>query len=175
MKKWENIILHTIGFGTISSLALAANEAAEPIIISYPVEITYAILALAMVILAVGLVAPKIGISSQNRWKIIVAGIIAGLLIAPMIYLDRVVITPTEVYQNTGFWFLPTKKGFKYSEVKLVRPLIKEVGLKRRATLIWEIHYLNGQTKDINPGDLWEDNSSSIISHLQGYRVVFAE
>ncbi len=96
---------------------------------------------------------------------------VAGLsaLIVPGMYLDRVVITPTEITQKTGLWFAPMVKGFRYADVRAVS--IRTVQKKNMDVRRWVVTRIDGTTWEIDPGDLWEYNESVVVAKLRGYGV----
>ncbi len=38
---------------------------------------------------------------------------------APAMWFDRVIVTPTEIRQKTGLWFAPRHRGFRYCRGQL--------------------------------------------------------
>jgi hypothetical protein len=113
----------------------------------------------------------------RNNWGARVTGvsaliaIFAGLLIAPSMAVDRVTVTPTEIEQKTGFWFAQTVKGFKYADVASIE-IGEQIGRKRRQ-VVWNVHRKDGRVNVVDPGDLWEMNSSQIVPLLEQYGVTF--
>ena len=98
---------------------------------------------------------------------------VAGLsgLIVPGMYQDRVVITPTEITQTTGFWFAPKVNSFRYADVRSVS--IRTVEKRDHDARLWVVRRKDGTTQEIDPGDLWEFNESLIVTKLRGYGVNF--
>ena len=97
--------------------------------------------------------------------------VMAGAFTVPIMWLDRVVITPTEIYQETGFWFRPTHKGFRFADVEAIR--IQEVKRRRRSSRDWFVDRVGGNQDQISPGDLWESNEDFVVEKLKGYGVPF--
>jgi len=102
-----------------------------------------------------------------------IVGLVAGLLFAPAMYADRVIVTGTGITQKTGFWFSPTHKGFQYADVAHVRITDKPMGPKQRMTEVWEVHHRTGLVEDIRPGDLWSTNADEIVALLKVRGVAF--
>ena len=98
---------------------------------------------------------------------------LAGLsaLIVPGMYIDAVVITPTEIRQTTGLWFAQKAKGFRYSEVRSVT--IKTVEKENLDARVWVVRRTDGTTQEIDPGDLWEYNEAFVVAKLREYGVRF--
>ena len=94
-----------------------------------------------------------------------VSVLVAGF-IAPMLAMDRVVLDDEKLEQTTGFWYAPTVKGFKLADVALVT-----IGIAKdednRDYEVWVVGMKNGETREIDPGDLWEMNGSDIIERLR--------
>ena len=97
--------------------------------------------------------------------------VMAGAFTVPIMWLDRVVITPTEIYQETGFWFRPTYKGFRFADVEAIR--IQEVKRRRRSSRDWFVSRVGGNQVQISPGALWESNEDFVVEKLKGYGVPF--
>lgn len=137
-------------------------------IIAIPVGITAVLLAIAIILLK----------TKSLMWLAILPvlfSLLSGGLFAPMMILDRVEVTPTSIEQTTGFWWDPTRKGFTYSDVIKVQITKKRVGPKLQLHTIWEVHFLDGRVKDIEPGDLWEMNSEEIVKRLENFGVIFEQ
>jgi hypothetical protein len=100
----------------------------------------------------------------------LVGAVLLGGFLAPMMYLDRVVVTLEKIEQTTGFWWSPTVKGFAYSGVALVR-ITTARDRRGRSFEMWEVHYKDGAVKEIDPGDLWVVNGAEIVSLLRKYNV----
>ena len=91
---------------------------------------------------------------------------VAGVIFAPMIALDRVVLDDEKLEQTTGFWFAPTVKGFRLADAFSVT-IRNEPNRKGRETEVWIITMKSGQTQRIDPGDLWEMNGDDIAARLE--------
>lgn len=97
--------------------------------------------------------------------------VMAGAFAVPIMWLDRVVITPTEIHQKTGFWFFSKHKGFRFADVEAIR--IQEVKRRRRSSRDWFVNLVGGNQDQISPGDLWESNEAFVVEKLKGYGVTF--
>ena len=95
-----------------------------------------------------------------------------GATILPGMYLDSVVITPTEITQKTGLWFAPTVKTVRYADVRSIsiRTVQKRKGPDAR---LWVARRTDGTVQEIDPGDLWEFNEELVVRKLSGYGVTF--
>ena len=144
----------------------------DPVVIKFSVGV----LAIPFVVTAVGIMA---AIVFSVRRECVYAGVamvvaaVAGLLFAPSMLRDRIVITDQHIEQSTGFVWSPTVKGFEYEQVDYVHITEKRTGPKRRLSEVWEVHYGNGSIRDIDPGDLWEGNSGKIVGLLRERGVEF--
>jgi hypothetical protein len=170
--RWRAILLASAGFGACISPSFATNGE-QTVVYRFSTTTVLIPVVVSLVLVAVGWLSPRMGIPGRYRWRLVALGVFAGILFAPMMYLDRVVVSPTGIVQRTGFWFMPTVKGFAYDDVRFVRVTTERVGPKRRLETIWQVHYLDGSTEDIDPGDLWANNSDTIIPLLQDRGVVF--
>ncbi|WP_437966625.1 hypothetical protein WMF04_44670 [Sorangium sp. So ce260] len=90
---------------------------------------------------------------------------VAGGFIAPMLAMDRVVLDDQKLEQTTGFWFAPTVKGFRFADVSSVT-IGTARDRKKREYEIWIVRLKDGQTREIDPGDLWEMNGQDIARRL---------
>src|SRR4030095_6548549 len=89
----------------------------------------------------------------------------AGGIVAPMLAMDRVVLDDNKLEQTTGFWFAPTVKGFRFADVEFVT-IGTARDRKNRKYEVWLVKLKNGQTQEIDPGDLWVKNDKDIIERL---------
>jgi hypothetical protein len=93
-----------------------------------------------------------------------------GGLLAPALTFDRVVINDQKLEQTTGFWWSPTVKGFQFSDVSSVY-ITSAKDWRYRQYEVWVVFLRNGETRQIDPGYLWEVNGSDIVRRLQGYGI----
>ena len=92
--------------------------------------------------------------------------VLAGGIFAPMLALDRVVLDDQKLEQTTGFWFAPTVKGFRLTDVESVT--ISTVrDMKNRKYEVWIAKMKDGHSQEVDPGDLWEMNGRDIIERLR--------
>ena len=93
-----------------------------------------------------------------------------AVLFGPMLFCDRVTVTQAGLTQTTGFWFVPSVKGFQFSETKSIT-ITTEITRNGLRNEIWHIHKADGTTERIDPGDLWEMNSDEIIPILNEHDI----
>jgi hypothetical protein len=91
---------------------------------------------------------------------------VAGGVFAPMLAMDRVVLDDEKLEQTTGFWFAPTVKGFRFADVASIA-IGTTRDRKNREVEVWRVKGKDGQTREIDPGDLWEMNGQDIIGRLR--------
>lgn len=122
--------------------------------------------------IAIAVLAASIGaLLLWRRQPLIIALIafgvsaVAGGLFAPMLAMDRVVLDDEKLEQTTGFWFAPTVKGFRLAEVASVA-IGTARDRKNREIEVWIVKGRDGQTREIDPGDLWEMNGQDILRRL---------
>ena len=93
-------------------------------------------------------------------------GLLGLGIIGPTIALDTVIVTKKSIYQKTGFWFHPTFKGFDFAGVDHI-----EIGAVRQrrgepAQDHWFV-YRGSKIQEIDPGDLWANNSDTIVPWIR--------
>ncbi len=123
--------------------------------------------AISAALFAVGFLGRRIGIPAGIRWVMIALGGIAGIVVAPMVYMERVTVSKTEITQQTGLPLVPLIEGFRYDEVQMIRLTTTRTGRRQRIIAIWEITYKDGNIDNFNPSDLWERNTDSIVPWLE--------
>ncbi|WP_441291277.1 hypothetical protein ACSRUE_13130 [Sorangium sp. KYC3313] len=123
--------------------------------------------------IAVAVLAASIGVLLLWRRQPLVVALIAfgvsavaGGLFAPMLAMDRVVLDDEKLEQTTGFWFAPTVKGFRHADVASVA-IGTARDRKNRKIEVWIVKMRDGQTREIDPGDLWEMNGQDILRRLR--------
>jgi hypothetical protein len=107
-----------------------------------------------------------IGLAVALPWCVLSA------IMVPTVLRDEVLVTGESVYQTTGFWFAPTRKGFRFDEVASVRVCDKP-DRDGHMSMIWELHYRDGHVRDLDPGDLWEISSPEVVARLKRRGVQF--
>lgn len=127
---------------------------------------------IAVALIVVALIAFVKGPHPLVGWFVLCVAFVPGAIFAPSMYFDQVVISSNKIEQTTGFFLLPTVKGFRYEAVEFIR--IKSViGRRNRISAIWEIHNKSGAISEIDPGDLWENNTQEIVKLLDQNGVSF--
>ncbi|WP_438032978.1 hypothetical protein [Sorangium sp. So ce204] len=123
--------------------------------------------------IAIAAIAASIGVLLLWRRQPLVVALIAfgvsavaGGLFAPMLAMDRVVLDDEKLEQTTGFWFAPTVKGFRLAEVESIA-IGTARDRKNREYEVWIVKGRDGETREIDPGDLWEMNGQDILLRLR--------
>jgi len=120
-------------------------------------------------VVAVGVVMCR----QEGYWEkgIIVAGVAVmfAIFILPGIFLDQVRMDEKGVHQRTGFWFMPTRKGFDYSELSSVA--VSEVEKRHTVETQWTLYLKNGGTRVLDPGDLWDACAAEVIQSLMAKKI----
>ena len=130
-----------------------------------------------MIAVPAAVIAAATALAYRFRAARIPAGIVifctAGLggLLVPGMYLDAVVITPTEIDQPRGFWFERSPRGFRYADVRSVS--IRDVREGEATIRVWTLRRKDGTTRELDPGDLWNFNEDLVVRKLRGYGVAF--
>jgi hypothetical protein len=107
----------------------------------------------------------------RKHWPLRVSLILFGLavfvggLMAPAMWMDRVVLDEEKLEQTTGFWWSPTIKGFRLAEARFVQ-IVTRRDSKGRKYEVWQVQMKDGRVQEIDPGDLWERNGKDITDRL---------
>ena len=139
--------------------------------LSFPVAISFIPLAIALLIIAVGVFLWRKKVKGAAIVVLVIGGLFA-VVFGPMLFMDRVTVGPSGVHQTTGFWFSPIEKGFQFSGLE--RVLITTArDMKDREIEVWVAEYESGPPITVDPGDLWELNGDRIIAYMEerGIRV----
>lgn len=136
-------------------------------------ELVLGLGAAALVLTAIGvaMVLARPGPKRVTRLVLAAYAIFVGVLILPAMWRDRIVISPTEIWQKSGPWFTPNHKGFRYQNVKSVLRL--EISASLRSGRMWVVEYVDGGREEFNLGTLWENNEDVIVAKLRGFGVQF--
>jgi hypothetical protein len=128
-----------------------------------------------MVAVPVGALLVGFGLSCFRQTLVpglvtMLVALVIGVGLVPGIYKDTVTITPTEIKQTTGLWFAPTVNLVRYSDVQSIsiQTVKKRKGGDARR---WMIHHTDGTTRELDPGDLWENNEAFVVKKLREYGV----
>src|SRR5262249_17743566 len=93
-----------------------------------------------LTIVLAGLAAVPAGVvlmaRNQRFWGIClaIAGPVGAGVVAPGMYLDRVVVSETGFYSRHGFWWSPTIHEIRYDELKVVNVVVEEKAGRRGKT-----------------------------------------
>jgi hypothetical protein len=93
--------------------------------------------------------------------------VVAAVMFAPTMLMERVVVSPSEFSVTSGFWFAPVRQGFVYQKVQLVR--FRTLGRKPA----WQIDFKDGHKEMIGSTPLWVQNEKSIIEALERHGISF--
>jgi hypothetical protein len=132
----------------------------------FPIYVPGIAVVIAIVAAAIGVVLLRKQAPGIFTFMALGFAALAGGVITPMLALDRVVLDDLKLEQTTGFWFAPTVKGFLLDEVESVTIGVAR-DRKKREYEVWIVKMKNGDSREINPGDLWEMNGPDIIPRLQ--------
>jgi hypothetical protein len=148
------------------------EEAGTTATLSYQHGFVLLVGAISLVVLAIGLIVLRRPAARRFGAVLSFCGGLFVFIAAPGMWNDRVVITPTEIRQARGVWFLPQDTtGFRYSDVASIS--IRNVRKGRSSARVWLIAYTSGIHEEIDPGDLWADSEDIVVERLRGYGVQF--
>jgi hypothetical protein len=106
-------------------------------------------------------------------WIFGVVAFIAGALVAPSMFKDRIIVGSRSLTVKTGFWFAQLTKGFDYEGVSFVG-FKAHRNLKGEEILIWEIHYQDGNILGMELNDLWRLNAQETRAALETRGINFS-
>lgn len=112
---------------------------------------------------------------TRHRQLAIMASVVSlyvGLLLAPALAMDRVLLNDERLQQRTGFWFSPTTSGFRLADVDHIQISTKR-GPKSRMQTVWSVNFKDGRSLQIEPSSLWERNSLEILERLRAKGIEF--
>lgn len=69
--------------------------------------------------------------SARWGWALMLAAVLAGLLFAPGLFLDRATVSPEGFTLRTGFWFAPTRHEARFADLARIRLYAKERQTRR--------------------------------------------
>jgi len=116
---------------------------------------------LAIVILA----AVLFRFSNAGGYIVGTIGALFLFVFGPVLFKDKVVVNETGIVQTTGFWFSPTVKGISFEGLESVI-ITTRFDNQDRANEIWIAVYSSGESREVDPGDLWEMNGQPIREYL---------
>jgi hypothetical protein len=93
---------------------------------SYAVWVPTLVVIAGLAAVAWGVVLMTVRKKRLNGAFVIVAGVAAAGGIAPMMYLDRTVVSQDGFYSRHGFWWSPTVHDIRYDDLKLVQVGVEE-------------------------------------------------
>jgi len=123
-------------------------------------------LAIAVIAVAIGFVLRRKRMPTRLVVLAFAVAALLGVIVAPMLALDRVVLDDEKLEQTTGFWFAPSVKGFRIGDVEFIT-IGTATDNKGRSHEVWNVRLKGGQLLQIDPGDLWEMNDQDIIRRLR--------
>jgi hypothetical protein len=129
------------------------------------------LIAVPVIVIAIALV----GLRRES--KRLAFAVISGIAIVcavflPSVYLDALTLTPTGIWQRTGFWFNPNVRGFDFGHIRHIE--IRRESRRNTDSDIWYLHSPNARVTRYDPGDLWENNSHVLIPRLKEHGITFA-
>jgi hypothetical protein len=128
----------------------------------------------------IGLAAVPVGgvmFARGNRFKgglVAVIGPLAAVVIAPMFYLDRVVINEEGFSSRHGFWWSPTVHDIRYQDLAFVQ-VTEEVRTTRRGrsySYYFDCTFKSGRQERVPLGDVMKEALPEIAEHFRRHGVV---
>ena len=143
-------------------------------IFTFPLKIVLIPVAAAVVCLVLAILFfRKRGIRALGFLFLFLA-LVAGGVIAPLMFTDRITVTPTEISTTKGLWPNRWKEGFAFEDVEMVA-MTSSRGSGGRWTATWQVHYRDGRTQEIVVGDLWRSNEDRIKTLIESHGVTFLD
>ena len=131
---------------------------------------------LPVLVAVAGVAAVPIGIlifmrSKKRSWGVtlFILGPLAAGVIAPTLYLDRVVVSQNSFFSRHGFWWNPTVHQIPYDELKLVRVGAEERNSRRGKTYnyYFDCQFKSGKQDRVPLGDVMQEALPDIIEQFQ--------
>ena len=126
-------------------------------VITFEWWVTAAALAACVAAVPVGLLVRR---RSFWGWILLVGGPVVGVVVVPMLALDKVTVAPDQFHLTTGFWFAPTDRSVRFSELQTVTVTKTETrGRRGRKNVSYDLKCLKkgGGTEVIPIGTLMEE------------------
>ncbi len=170
-KSKQGIIITTVLMVLLGCASVFGDD--QTLVFRNPPKTAFISAGISIFFLMAAFLGIRFGINRMVRWVFITIGTISGAIFTPMVFMEQVTVSPTEITQETGLVFAPLIKGFKYEEVQKVLITTGKQGRRQRTIVIWEITYRDGNVERLNPSDLWERNSEPIVRRLEELGVLF--
>lgn len=132
-----------------------------------------------LVILA-GVAAVAMGIrifSNKDRVRgvlLTVGGPVIVAVVAPGMYLDRVVVNDDGFYSRHGFWWSPTIHQIRYDDLQRVTVGFEErTGRRGRKSIsyFFDCTLKSGQQERVPIGDIMEEALPEIVAHFKDHHI----
>jgi hypothetical protein len=157
------------------STLIAAAAVQAPTVFRYPAKAALIPLVIGAIVVIVGLFIRRTGVKKFVSWGIIGFGVVVGGLITSMVYGERVIVSDTELVNTTGLPFAGARRTLPFDTIHSIRFTTDRVGRRQREIVLWEVRYRDGSVEEINPSDLWENNTGEIRAIMESHGVVFLD
>jgi hypothetical protein len=126
-----------------------------------------------------GLVALPVGIvlfvRKQRFWGVClaVAGPLAAGVIAPGLYLDKVVVNQDGFYSRHGFWWDPTIHQIRYDELTQIQVVVEEKtgGRGKTYSYYFDCSFKSGKPERVPLGDIMREALPEIAEQFRKHGV----
>ncbi len=132
-----------------------------------------------LLVALVGLAAVPVGIVLFTRnlrlWGVCLAigGPLAAVVVAPTMYLDRVVVDQEGFYSRHGFWWSPTVHRIRYEELTQVQLAFEEQTTRRgkRYNYFFDCSFKSGKRERVPLGDIMRQALPQIAEQFRQHGV----
>jgi hypothetical protein len=126
-----------------------------------------------------GVAAVPVGIvlfvRGQRFWGVCLAilGPLAAVVVAPGMYLDRVVVNQDGFYSRHGFWWNPTVHQIRYGDLSQVQLVVEERSGRRGKTYSYyfDCSFKSGKQERVPLGDIMREALPEIAQQFREHGV----
>lgn len=155
----------TVSRLTVAAILGASCGCAEERVVGDTTVFTFALWVPALVFLAcvVATVAGWFLRKKSTRWGwiLLIAGPLAGAVVAPGLLLDKVTVNDERFTLHTGFWFAPTAHQVRYGDLSVIEFMAEERRSRRgkRTSYYLLCHKKSGETERVPVGTLMQEGA----------------
>jgi hypothetical protein len=132
-----------------------------------------------LLVAVVGVAAVPVGIvlfaRGQRFWGVCLAvvGPLAAGVVAPGMYLDRVVVNQDGFYSRHGFWWNPTIHQIRYEDLSQVQLVVEEKSGRRGKTYSYyfDCSFKSGKQERVPLGDIMREALPEIAEQFRAHGV----
>jgi hypothetical protein len=132
-----------------------------------------------LLVVTIGIILVPVGIfmvARQRRfWGIVVilGGALASLIVAPQMYLDKVIVNQEGFYSRHGWWFSPTIHEIRYDDLQRVQVVVEERQGRhgKNYSYYFDCFYKTGKKERVPLGDVMREAVPEIAEQFRAHGV----